>query len=212
MLFLIGAWALPIAFTGFLSQVSYVMDFSPRFQFLTKLSKPALSLIQRFFPQALLMLFTILLPQVLRIVSEQQELLTTSAVESSVQTYYFGFLFIQIFLTVSLSSSFTTITNQIYNGFDSVPKILAQNLPKTSDYFFSYILLQALSISAGQLIQILTLIRWYFLAPLFDITPRAKVHRKRFLHAQMQWGTIFPVFTNLSCIGKYHHSFKFKIH
>ena len=206
VLFLIGAWALPIAFTGFLSQVSYVMDFSPRLKFLTELSKPALSLVQGFFPQALLMLFTILLPQFIRIITEQQGLLTTSAVELSVQTYYFGFLFIQIFLTVSLSASFTTIANQIYHGFDSVPKTLAQNLPKTSNYFFSYILLQALSISAGQLIQIMTLIRWYILAPLFDITPRAKVHRKRFLHTQMQWGTIFPVFTNLACIGKYHHS------
>ena len=205
-LFMIGAWALPIAFTGFLSQVSYVMDFWPRLRFLAEISKPLLSLIQGIFPQALLMVLTILVPQLIRILTEQQGLLTTSAIESSIQVYYFGFLFIQIFLTVSLSSSFTTIASQVYRGFDSVPKTLAQNLPKASNYFFSYILLQGLSLSAGQLIQIMTLIRWYVLAPLFDITPRAKVHRNCFLHSQMQWGTIFPVFTNLACIGKCYHS------
>ena len=105
VLFSIGAWALPIAFTGFLSQVSYVIEFWPRWRFLAGLSKPLLSLIQGIFPQTLLMLLTILLPQLIRTITEQQGLLTTS-IELSVQAYYFGFLFIQIFLTVSLSSKF----------------------------------------------------------------------------------------------------------
>ena len=201
MIFLIITWALPIAFTGFLSQISYVIDLWPSLRFLEKTSNTILGLIQGFLPQVLLMILTMLLPQLLRLLTEQQGLLTTSAIELFVQRYYFGFLFIQVFLTVSLTSSITTIGNEIYHGFDSVPKILAQNLPKTSNYFFSYILLQGLSISAGQFIQIVSLTKWYILAPMLDKTPRAKFQRRLSLHTKVQWGMMFPTFTNLACIG-----------
>ena len=206
VLFMIEAWALLIAFTDFLSQVSYVMNFWSRLRFLAEISKSLLSLIQEIFPQTLLMIFIILVSQLIRILTEQQELFTISTIESSIQVYYFEFLFIQIFLIVSLFSSFTTIISQIYRDFDFVPKTLAQNLPKISNYFFSYILLQSFSLNTDQLIQIMILIRWYVLTPLFDITSKAKVHKNCFLHSQMQWNTIFSVFIILTCIDKCYHS------
>ena len=199
---LIAIWALPIAFTGFLSQISYVIVIWPKLHFLEEVSQSTLSLLQGIAPQVLLLLLTMMLPLILRFLSEQQGLLTYNAVEIAVQNYYFTFLFIQVFLTVSLSSSITTIADEIYHGFNSVPKVLAKSLPKTSNYFLSYILLQAFSISAGQLIQIPNLVKCYVLTRALDITPRAKAQRKRSMHTQTQWGTLYPVFTNLACIGR----------
>ena len=114
------------------------MNFSSRFQFFAQLSKFALNLIQKFFFQTLLMLFIALFSQLLKIVTKQQKLFITFVVKSAVQTYYFDFLFIQIFFIVSLFLSFTIITNQIYHNFDFVSKTLAQNLSKTNDFFFIY--------------------------------------------------------------------------
>ena len=198
---LIIIWALPVAFTGFLSQISYVVMLWPRLGFLQEVPRTLLTLIQGVLPQALLMILTVLIPIILRILAEQQGLLTSSSVELAVQNYYFIFLFLQVFLTVSLSSSITTIANEIYHGFDSIPRVLAENLPKTSNYFFSYILLQGLSVSAGQILQLPNLVKWFIVGPVLDITPRAQVSRKRAIHSNIQWGSLYPTFTNLACIG-----------
>jgi len=61
-------------------------------------------------------------------------------------------------------------------------------------------LLQALSISANALIQVARLMEWFFLTSLMDRTPRQKWKRKANV-PEMQWGTIYPVYTNLACIG-----------
>lgn len=168
---------------------------------LNKLPASLLGVIQGVLPQAVLMFFLILLPIILRFLAKQQGFVTEMAVELAVQKYYFLFLFVQVFLTVSLSSSIATIVNSIYHGLDSVPTLLAASLPKSSNYFFSYLLLQAFSISAGNLLQITRLIQSLLLAPLVDRTPRQKWNRTRVI-PELQWGTLFPIFTNLGCIGK----------
>ena len=61
-------------------------------------------------------------------------------------------------------------------------------------------LLQALSVSAGALLQVGALVGWFILAPLLDTTARAKFKRQTNL-SNIQWGTFFPVYTNLACIG-----------
>lgn len=143
------------------------------------------------------------LPVVIRILVQRQGLLTQTAVERTIQRFYFASLFVQIFLTVSLSSSATTILGEMYHQLDSVPAILATNLPKTSNYFFSYLLLQSLSISASQLVQTMGLIKWLLLAPATDRTARDIWSRRHTAPVEMQWGTLFPVFTNLACIGSF---------
>ena len=93
-----------------------------------------------------------LLPYVLRIIAERQGLLTEGAVELSLQNTYFTFLFAQVFLTVSLSSNITAVVAQLLHGLDSVPAVLALNLLKASNYFFSYLLLRYFSVSASSLL------------------------------------------------------------
>ena len=121
------------------------------------------------------------------------------AVELTVQNYYFAFLFVQLFLVVSISSGFSAIFNSVKN-VTSVPQLLAENIPKASNYFFSYMILQAMSVSAGALVQIWNLVSWFILAPILDNTARKKWARTTNLN-QMQWGTFFPVYTTLSAIG-----------
>lgn len=204
---LIIGWAFPVTFTGLLSQVNYLTTNFTWLGWLKKAPEWVLAAIQGILPALLLALLLAVLPVILRLLARSQGDHTGMAVELSVQTYYFAFLFVQVFLIVSISSGITTVIDQISNGPQNVPAILASNLPKASNYFFSYLLLQALSVSAGALVQVMGLIKWFVLAPLLDNTARQKWARQTNL-PDMQWGTFFPVYTNLAAIGKSTRQFQ----
>ena len=197
---LIIGWAFPVTFTGLLSQVSYLTKYS-WLRWLKKAPGWVIAAIQGLLPQALLGGLIALLPVVLRLLAKNQGAYTGMGVELSVQSYYFALLFVQVFLVISISSATTTVITQITHDPQSVPAILAQNLPKASNYFFSYLLLQALSVSAGALVQVMSLFQWFILAPLLDSTARQKWRRQINL-PNMQWGTFFPVYTNLAAVGE----------
>lgn len=198
---LVIGWAFPVTFTGLLSQISYLAANYHWLRWLLKAPTWVRSIIQGILPQALLGLLLLLLPVILRLLAKTQGDHTGMAVELSVQQYYFAFLFVQVFLVVSISSGITTVIDQISHSPQSIPSILAENLPKASNYFFSYLLLQALSTSAGALVQVMGLLNWFILAPLLDSTARQKWRRQTKL-PDMQWGTFFPVYTNFACIGQ----------
>ena len=198
---LIIGWAFPVTFTGLLSQVKYLTNTYHWLEWLGRAPTWVLSIVQGLLPTLFLAGLLALLPVILRFLARSQGDHTGMAVELSVQTYYFAFLFVQVFLVVSISSGITTVLDQISKGPQSVPAILASNLPKASNYFFSYMLLQALSVSAGALVQVGGLIKWFLLAPILDNTARQKWARQTNL-PDMRWGTFFPVYTNLAAIGK----------
>ncbi|KAK5089348.1 hypothetical protein LTR16_007942, partial [Cryomyces antarcticus] len=156
-------------------------------------------LIQGALPPALLAGLLALLPLILRFLARQQGWHTGNAVELSVSNYFFAFLFIQVFLVVSISSGITTVIKELVANPVSTPALLANNLPKASNYFFSYMILQALSVSAGALVQLGGIAIWFLWAPLVDSTPRQKWERQVTLPI-IQWGTFFPVYTNLAAI------------
>lgn len=197
----ITGWAVPIAFTGSLSQISYLSSTIPGFTGLSAIPTWLLGPIVGILPQMLLVILLTFVPVLFRTAALFQGYCTVGDTELAVQRYYFCFLFVQVFLTVSISSSITTIIRQIYHGIDSVPTMLATNLPKSSNYFLSYLLLQALSISSSRLLRPPGLVRWLFLRHAANATPRQKWRHEAVLQPP-QWGTIFPVFTNLACIGE----------
>lgn len=196
---MVVGWAFPVAFTGLLSQISYLQSTFPWLEWLQRLPDWFLSAIQGVLPPLFLAILMVLLPLILRFLCRAQGLHTGMAIELTVQNYYFAFLFVQLFLVVAISSSFSTIIHNV-TDVTSWPQMLAQNIPMSSNYFFSYMILQALSVSAGALVQIFSLVSWFLLAPWLDNTARKKWGRTTNL-LQMQWGTFFPVYTTLASIG-----------
>ncbi|EED23543.1 DUF221 domain protein, putative [Talaromyces stipitatus ATCC 10500] len=196
---MVAGWAIPVAFTGLLSQLSYLEGRFSWLEWLSKLPHWLFSAIQGVLPPLFLSLLMVLLPVILRFLSQTQGLQTGMSVELMVSNYYFAFLFVQLFLVVAISSSFSTLIDSVTN-ITGWPELLAENIPKSSNYFFSYMILRAMSVSAGALAQILNLIKWFILGPLFDNTARNKWARTTDLHT-MRWGSFFPVYTTLACIG-----------
>ena len=200
---LVIGWAIPVTFTGLLSQVRYIAHTFSWLAWLGRTPSSLLAIIQGVLPQAILALLLFLLPVILRVLVIFKGTPTNVAAELSMQNYYFFFLFVQVFLVVSISSGITTVIQQITKAPQSIPSILAQNLPKASNYFFSYLVLQAMSTSASTLLQFWGLVQWYIMAPLFDTTARQRWKRQTCLPL-VSWGTFFPVYTNLAAIGQYY--------
>jgi len=81
----------------------------------------------------------------------------------------------------------------------SVPVVLAQNLPKASNYFFSYFIIQASSTVTITLLHGNELFN-FVLSRILDKTGRQKWTRSESVHLK-SWGTFILVYTNLTCIG-----------
>ncbi|KAG7129662.1 hypothetical protein HYQ44_001657 [Verticillium longisporum] len=157
-------------------------------------------------PPLILALVLILVPILLDLLADFKGAKTGAQKTEFVQRFYFMFLFVQVFLVVSVASFFAGAADQLFanlqkfNEVDYIWTVLADNLPQAANYFFSYMILQALSSSSGALLQIGALLVWYVLAKMLDTTARNKWTRNTTLSG-IKWGHLFPVYTNFACIG-----------
>lgn len=196
---LIIGWGIPVSFSGALSNIAELEDTIPWLAWLNELPDWLKTFLQGVLPPALLGILFAILPIVLRFLAEVTGTTTTGERELLVQNFYFAFVFIQLFLVVSISTGLTAVVEDLIDAPTQVPQILAQNLPKAANYFYSYMILQALSISSGTLLQIATVLILLF-SRFLDTTPRQKVSRV-LSRPGINWGNMIPVYTNFACIG-----------
>ncbi len=102
----------------------------------------------------LLAVVIILALLILRYLIEEQDKLTTVAVKLSMQRHYFVFLFVQLFLVISIFSNIAVLLSGFTHDIKSIATLIASNLSKISNYFFFYIFLRELFVSAATLLQI----------------------------------------------------------
>lgn len=201
-------WAVPVAWTAALSQLDQLIRENSWLSFLKK-NKDVLNVakaVAGVLPAAVLGLLLILIPIILNFLAGLKGAKTRTQKSEFVQIFYFVFLFIQVFLVVSIASFFAASIDDLVNNFtklDSVKAVLnllADNLPKAANYFFSYMVLQAMSTSSGTLLQLGSLFVWFTIARIVDSTARNKWARNTTLN-QINWGSFFPVYTNFACIA-----------
>ena len=83
----------------------------------------------------------------------------------------------------------------------SAKDLLAKNLPKASNFYLSYILIQCLANGATGLLHLLDLIRHTLFARVAQV-PRSRFN-VWFNLRPPRWGGVYPVFTNMAVIGKF---------
>ncbi|KAF4126665.1 calcium permeable stress-gated cation channel [Geosmithia morbida] len=202
-------WAIPVAFTASLSQLDELIKQNKWLGFLksTDSLQTAAEAVAGVLPAVLLALLLILVPMVLRLLAGVKGAKTGSQKNEFAQIFYFLFLFVQVFLIVSVASFFAASIDELFrnvseklNSVSAVLDLLATNLPKAANYFFTYMILQALSTSSGTLLQVGTLLKWYVVGRIMDSTPRSKWKRNTTLNT-VNWGTFFPIYTNFACIS-----------
>ncbi|KAL6884028.1 hypothetical protein HDV57DRAFT_493514 [Trichoderma longibrachiatum] len=208
VLAMIFLWAIPVAWTAALGQLDQLIQQTSWLGFLrdSKALENAAKAVAGVLPAAVLALLLFLVPRILSFLGEIKGAKTGAQKSEFVQVFYFAFLFVQVFLIVSIASFFAASIDKLVDNItelDSVKAVLdllATNLPKAANYFFSYMILQALSTSSGTLLQIGALFVWFILARIFDNTARSKWARNTNL-SDVNWGTFFPVYTNFACIA-----------
>ncbi|AET38405.1 Rsn1p Ecym_2697 [Eremothecium cymbalariae DBVPG len=197
---LIILWAFPVAFVGLISSVTYLTEKVPQLRFIEKLPPLVLGMITSLLPTIGLTVLMMILPMFIRKMGIFSGSPSVQHVEYFTQQAFFGFQVIQVFLVITLSKSATTLIPQLIGKPTGVMNLLAENLPKSSNFYISYVLLHCFSFSSGVLLQLVPMILYYVLGALFDNTARKKWSRFVTL-SSADWGVIFPVYTNLLVIA-----------
>ena len=195
-------WAFPVIWTASLAQITGLADSVSWLHWLNAIPKKVLQAIAGVLPAVALSILLALVPVIFRYLAFLQGAQTGMEKQRSIQRYYFGFLFVQVFLVVSISGTAFALlgSSSSFTNITQIPETLAENIPKAANYFFSYMILQALSTSSGTLLQIVTLALWFIMPKLFDNTARDKWKRNTTLQS-VSWGSFFPVYTNFACIA-----------
>ncbi|CDO94685.1 unnamed protein product [Kluyveromyces dobzhanskii CBS 2104] len=196
---LVILWTFPVAFVGMISNITYLTNELPWLNFIYKMPDVLLGILTSLAPTIALAVLMMLLPIFIRKLAVVGGAPSSQHVEYFTQQAYFAFQVIQVFLITTLASSATSTVTTIIEEPTSAMQLLAENLPKSSNFYMGYIILQGLSISSGALMQIVPLILFYVLGSLLDSTARKKFTRFTSL-SSMSWGTVFPVYTNLAVI------------
>lgn len=197
---LIIFWTIPVAVVGSISNIDSLIEKLPWLGFLHKIPHFIYGVVSGFLPTVLLAVLMALLPIILRAMAKIAGAPTKTLVEYYVQNAYFGFQVVQVFLVTTIASGAASVVQEIINNPSSTMNLLADNLPKSSNFYISYFLLQGFTIAGGALLQLVTLILFHVLGSLLDSTPRKKWNRWNVI-GMTGWGTVFPVYTNLAVIA-----------
>lgn len=117
------------------------------------------------------------------------------------QNAYFAFQVVQVFLVTTITSAASGALQSIIENPLGIQSLLAQNLPKASNFYLSYILIQCLATGGTSVLQVSSVIRHEIVAKTSDI-PRTRFKTWHKLRPAL-WGGIFPVFTNMGVIGTF---------
>jgi hypothetical protein len=150
-------------------------------------------------PSILLTLLLAIVPIILRYLAIFGGAPSYTSAESTVQHTHFAFQVYQTFMSAIGSAVFIIIGADGAKGFAS---LFASALPKVSNFFINYIIVQGFGIFGSILVGLAGI----FLTPLLA-TLSGFSSRKTFLQwnrlAGVGWGTVYPRYTTLFIIGKY---------
>ncbi|OAG40430.1 hypothetical protein AYO21_05330 [Fonsecaea monophora] len=193
-------WAIPVAFVGALSNINYLTNKVHFLSFINDIPKVILGVVTGLLPVVLLAVLMALVPIFCGLLAKFAGEPTLSAIELKVQSWYFIFQVVQVFLITTFTSSASAVTTQIIQNPGSAPTLLAKNLPKASNFYISYFILTGLSQAALQLLNIVPLLMYSVVGKLLDKTPRKRYNRFTNI-AGIGWGSTYPKFVLLGVIA-----------
>ncbi|KAI9509025.1 hypothetical protein F5148DRAFT_1283361 [Russula earlei] len=202
-------FAIPVAFVGFLSNIRSLCSTYHWLAWVCKAPPVIVNVVQGFASTLFLALLFMLVPIILRIFARFEGIPLKKDVELSLMNRFFLFQVFNGFLIVSFSSgivaSLPSLVNRktgvgsIVNNPTGIPTLLAQNLPKSSTFFLTFVILQGLAGTAVGFLQIVPLVLYYVKITLLASTPRS-VQDIKYSPRTSEWGTLFPTMTQLAVI------------
>ncbi|GME86639.1 unnamed protein product [Ambrosiozyma monospora] len=121
-------WAIPVAFVGMISNITYLTNMVHFLKFIYNMPKVFLGLITSLLPTVMLSVLMMVLPMFIRSMGKLRGEATYQRVELFTQQSYFAFQVIQVFLVTTISSSIAATVTQIIKNPTSIMKLLSANL------------------------------------------------------------------------------------
>lgn len=115
------------------------------------------------------------------------------------QAWYYAFEVVEVFLVTTAASSASSTVDAIIKKPGSAMTLLASYLPRSSNFYITYFLLQGLTVPSGMLFQVVNLVLSKILGRFLDSTPRQKWNRYNTLSTPTM-GVIYPTIEVLVCI------------
>lgn len=196
---LILFWAIPVAFVAMISQVSFLKTL-PFLRWLDAVPTVLMGVISGVLPAVALGILMSLVPIVMRLCARLAGEPSLSRVELFTQNAYFCFQLVQVFLVTTLSSSAVNAAVQISKDPGSVFSLLADALPRSSNFYVSYFIIQGVGIASSTLAQVVGFVIFTLLYRFFATTPRALYNKWANLSA-ISWGSVMPIYTNIAVIS-----------
>ncbi|KAG2411603.1 hypothetical protein HFD88_009159 [Aspergillus terreus] len=193
-------WSIPSALVGTISNITYLSKMIPFLGWINDLPETIKGVISGLLPSAALVLLMSLVPIICRFCAKRAGVPSTSRVELFTQSAHFCFQVVQVFLVTTLTSAASAATAQIIKDPLSAKDLLAKNLPKATNFYISYFLLQGLTMSSLAVVQVAGALVFKFITTFFDHSPRHLYQRWSALSG-ISWGNVFPVFTNMGVIA-----------
>ncbi|CAL9729560.1 phosphate metabolism protein 7 [Monosporozyma unispora] len=191
-------WAIPVAVVGCISNVNFLTTKVPFLRFINNLPTFLLGLITGLLPTIALAILMSFVPPIIQKAGKISGSLTSEELKTFTQKWFYAFQVIQVFLVTTLASSASATVEAIIRKPGDAMTLLANNLPKASNFYIVYFLLLGLSAPTGNLLQIANLVLSK-LFPFLDSTPREKWTRYNTLD-QPDYSLVYPTVQILTCI------------
>ncbi|KEY74939.1 hypothetical protein S7711_01288 [Stachybotrys chartarum IBT 7711] len=203
VLALIVFWSLPSALVGLLSNISYLADNLDWLAWLNTLPDPVMGVLSGLLPPMISSLLNSYVPNIFRFIFKTCGGATTTVNELKVQKWFYIFQVTQVFLVTAVFSSGATVFSEILRRArnpSTIPRLLAKELPKSSNYYLTYFLIQGITASADNILNWSDLLQYLVLGWAFDKTPRQMFNRYTSMKG-IASGKVFPKFANFAVIA-----------
>ncbi|OTA55088.1 DUF221-domain-containing protein [Hypoxylon sp. EC38] len=198
-------WSIPSGIIGVISNISYLADNFEWLSFLKNLPAPVIGLLSGLIPPLATSWLSKMVPNIFRYIFKSSGSPTNTAAELKVQRWFYVFQVTQVFLVTAVFSGATAVASELMERLKnptSVPELLARQLPKASNFYLTYFIIQGTTSAADNLLNYSDLLEYLFYDYFFDKTPRQKFSRYTSMKG-IAWGKLFPKvrFANFTIIA-----------
>ena len=193
-------FSIPVGIIGTISNAKELADRVSWLSWLNGLPPVLLGLLTGLVPPFLTSWFVSYVPKLFRHIAKLSGEPTIPQAELKAQAWYMAFQVVQVFLITTFSSGTAAVATKIIRQPDSAPALLAASLPKASNFYLTYFILQGTASAASNLLNSYNLFEYLFLEYFWNKTPREKFNT----YAKMQgvsWASWYPKFTNFFIIA-----------
>ncbi|KAI0996402.1 Uncharacterized protein K3495_g11778 [Podosphaera aphanis] len=196
---LIIFWAIPVGFVGLVSNVNYLKNYSA-LTWLDKIPDTIMGIITGLLPSVALAILMSLVPVIIRVLAKFSGEPSLAHVELYTQKLYFIFQVVQVFLVATVASAATALIKQAIDDPSSITSVLATKIPRASNFYISYFIVQGLTVASGVISQVVGFIIFRLFYKYLAGTPRS-MYQKWTTLSSISWGSTLPVFTNIAVIA-----------